>query len=113
MNPIDIIRKYKGMVLLLTAGLILSILDIYTTVVLHARGHIEWNPHMRGMLESYGSWGFVVINLALSLLVLVFATWAPIKKIESEKARYLPLIVYCVIGGTAVVNNSLILLGVI
>ncbi len=104
----QIIRD-KGITSLLIIGSILTVLDLFTSKIGLERGHIEANPFMDQIIVNIGIGGFLVVNLILSALLLIFLAWGSVKKLEGQY-RYLPLIIYCIIRGAAVVNNVLILL---
>ena len=109
MKILDSIEKYKGLTCLLIIGSILTVLDLYTSKLRLERGHIEANPFMLQVIEGIGVTGFLMANLIISTLLIVFLAWGSLKKLEG-RYRYLPLIIYCIIRGVAIVNNSLILI---
>jgi len=103
----QIIRD-KGITSLLMIGSILTVLDLYTSKLRLERGYLEGNPFMDQIIANIGIGGFLVVNFILSGLLLTFLAWGSVKKVEGGY-RYLPLIVYCIIRGAAVVNNVLII----
>ncbi len=103
----DLVRYFEGnerVVALSVVGWMLTVMDLYLSFVLTQMGFIEANPAMHHISEVYGLWTFVSVNLVLSVIVLVFLTWGSIEKVEG-RWKYLPLLIYCVIRGAAVVNN--------
>ena len=128
----DRIQKHRQITPLISISLFLTIIDIYTTYALHGRGHVELNPLMRPILTNLGPTAFLLINFTLSFLLIAFLAHASIKyfgisqkfqismELQCNSSRklegryqYLPLLVYCVIRGSVVVNNLLILASVL
>ncbi|MGM0510938.1 MAG: hypothetical protein ACQESD_07450 [Thermoplasmatota archaeon] len=79
-------------------------MDLYLSFVLTQMGYIEANPAMYHISNVYGLWTFVLVNMVLSVLVLGFLTWGSLEKVEG-RWKYIPLLIYCVVRGAAVVNN--------
>ncbi len=103
------VQRDRGILTLLSLGVAFTFIDIYTSVLLWHQNYIEANPIMDYVFTYWGLLGFVIINLFLSALLLSFLSWASIYRLEG-KSRYLPLLIYCVLRGIVVVNNSLLLL---
>ena len=108
MKILDLIEKPRGITCLLIIGSILTVLDLYTTKVGLERGYLEGSPFMDQIIANIGIGGFLVVNLILSALLLTFLAWGSVKKLEGQYC-YIPLIIYCIIRGAAVVNNVLII----
>lgn len=109
MNITREVKRNRGIVLLLILSLTLSILDIYTSVLLWQRGYIEGNPVMNYMFTYWDPLGFAIINLFLSTLVLSILSWISVCLLEG-RSKYLPLLIYCLVRGVVVGNNVLHLL---
>ena len=112
MNLPEKLQKHKQITVLISLSLILTAVDLHTTYVLHGRGYIEWNPFMRYILTSIGSMTFLLINFTLSFLIIVFLAYGSVQKLKG-RYRYLPLITYYVIRGSAVGNNLLVMANVL
>ncbi len=104
-----ILKKFPWLIVLLFFAILITILDLYTTYVLYRLGFVEANPLMYYIITNLGPWFFIVINFVLSMLLISFLTWGSIDKLEG-KLIYVPLGIYCVIRGGAVMNNFLILM---
>ena len=103
-----VLRKNQWIAVLLFFALLITILDLYTTYLLHMLGYIEANPFMNYLLTNFGLWFFITVNFVQSMLILSFLTWGSVEKLEG-KFSCLPLMIYCIIRGAAVVNNMRIL----
>lgn len=100
------------MILLTIAALLVSVGDIYTTVVLYGKGYTEANYLMRILLDTYGTTGFVFVNAVLSFIIIYILVIGPLKYLKNEgKWMYVPLLIYCIGRGAAVVNNVLVWTG--
>ena len=102
----------REMILLTIAALLVSVGDIYTTVVLYGKGYTEANYLMRILLDTYGTTGFVFVNAVLSFIIIYILVIGPLKYLKNEgKWMYVPLLIYCIGRGAAVVNNVLVWTG--
>jgi len=104
MDVVGYIEENEGVVALSVVGWMVTVMDLYLSFVLTQMGFIEANPVMHHISTEYGLWTFVLINLVLSVIVLVLLTWGSLEKVEG-RWKYLPLLIYCVVRGAAVVNN--------
>ncbi len=102
------VRKHTGIVLLVFSGFALTILDLYTSYILELHGFVEANPLMYYLSASHGLWVYIMVNLVISLFLIAFLAWGSVKKLDGFY-RYLPMAIYCVVRGAAVVNNVLLL----
>ena len=104
-----VLKKNQWIAVLLFFAVLITILYLYTSYLLFMLGFVEANPFMNYLLTNFGLWFFITVNSVLSMLVLFILTWGSVMKLEG-KFSYLPLTIYCIIRGAAVVNNMLIII---
>ncbi len=102
------VKRNANIILLTSIALVLTILDLYTSYILELRGYIEANPFMAYISTTYGLWMYISVNLLLSIFLITFLAWGSIKKLDGNY-RYVPLLIFCVVRGAAVVNNVMLL----
>lgn len=89
-------------------AMILTLVDIYTSSRLLSMGYVEGNPFMSPLVSNLSL--FVVVNLFFSFCLILFLFHSSTRKLEGIHA-YIPILVYCVVRGFAVVNNVVLISG--
>ena len=103
------LEDHGKMLVLFFFGVLVSLLDVYTSHLGLERGFVEGNPVMNEILVLWGVAGFVVLNLTVSVLLLLLLFWGSVKNLHGYH-QYIPLIVYCVLRTAAVTNNLLLII---